>query len=297
MMERPEIIAWRHRYLREIRRIISNGTPIVYLDETWVNAHHTVSYKWYDESADVDKIDPKEAPSGKGKRLIILHAGYEGGFLPNCSCVFIGKTKSSDYHDEMNGRHFQEWWEEKLLPNLPEGATIVMDNAPYHTVKTATSSAPTSSTRKKDMQDWLTSRGVQWKADMLKAELYELVKKNKPAAQYICDELAKTKGFDVLRLPPYHCIFNPIELIWAWVKGKVAKDNKTYKIADVERLTNEALAAVTPEQWKNACKHCHQLVDQFWETDGLQEQVMEDVVIQLGNDSSDSEDDPMEVEE
>ena len=45
--------------------------------------------------------------------------------------------KSADYHDEMNAtEHFTEWWTDKLLSNLPEGAVIVMDNAPYHTVKT-----------------------------------------------------------------------------------------------------------------------------------------------------------------
>ena len=104
--------------------------------------------------------------TGNGKRLIVLHAGYKGGFLPDGACVFIGKMTSSDYHDEMNGNHFEEWFEHQLLPNLPAGAAVVMDNAPYHSVKCAHTCAPTSAARKADMQTWLRERQISWTADM-----------------------------------------------------------------------------------------------------------------------------------
>ena len=45
MMERPSIVAQRHRYLREIRQLSESGHPLIFLDETWVNAHHTVASK------------------------------------------------------------------------------------------------------------------------------------------------------------------------------------------------------------------------------------------------------------
>ena len=99
MMEKPDIVAHRHRYLRTIRELLTSGRPIVFLDETWINAHYTVSSRWYDTVTGAASA-PKEAPTGKGKRLIVLHAGYKGGFLPDCACVFIGKTTSADYHDE-----------------------------------------------------------------------------------------------------------------------------------------------------------------------------------------------------
>ena len=98
MMERNDIVAWRCRYLREIREARGAGKPIVYLDETWVNAHHTVSRKWYDRGVPAGAQQPSEAPSGKGQRLIILHAGSKDGFVPNCQLVFVGNTKSHDYH-------------------------------------------------------------------------------------------------------------------------------------------------------------------------------------------------------
>jgi len=52
-------------------------------------------------------------------------------------------------------------------------------------------------------------------------------------------------GHEVIRLPPYHCQYNPIELIWAQVKGEVATKNTTFKLADVEKLMHEAIDSVT----------------------------------------------------
>ena len=52
--ERPEIIAWRERYLRpDLRRIrkIREADPeraIVYTDETWLNQGHRTNKKWVD---------------------------------------------------------------------------------------------------------------------------------------------------------------------------------------------------------------------------------------------------------
>ena len=44
---------------------------IVYLDETWVNQNHSTDYMWLPN----DGSDAPIIPSGKGKRLIVLHAG------------------------------------------------------------------------------------------------------------------------------------------------------------------------------------------------------------------------------
>jgi hypothetical protein len=44
----------------------------------------------------------------------------------------------------------------------------------------------------------------------------------------------------VLRTPVRHCELNPIELIWAQVKGFVAKNNTTFRLKDVKELTYAA---------------------------------------------------------
>ncbi|CAH4034426.1 unnamed protein product [Pieris brassicae] len=58
---------------------------------------------------------------------------------------------------------------------------------------------------------------------------------------YVIDEMAKAAGVEVLRLPPYHCELNPIELVWADVKGYVARNNTTFKMVDVKKLLQEGL--------------------------------------------------------
>jgi transposase len=47
-----------------------------------------------------------------------------------------------------------------------------------------------------------------------------------------------------LRLPPYHSHLNPIELVWAKVKGEVAAENKTFKLCDVTTLAYNALSQI-----------------------------------------------------
>ena len=51
---------------------------------------------------------------------------------------------------KLNAGNFGKWAEELLLPNLDQPCAIVMDNASYPSVKT--DRAPTSSTRKADIQ-------------------------------------------------------------------------------------------------------------------------------------------------
>ena len=72
LYEQHRIIAARHEYLRKILTFRSEGRPLVYLDETWLNAHHTREHCWigYDKGS-------LRVPSRKGGRLIILHAGWK----------------------------------------------------------------------------------------------------------------------------------------------------------------------------------------------------------------------------
>ena len=67
------------------------------------------------------------------------------------------------------------------------------------------------------------------------------------------DEILKTvphssgagyKDIKVLRLPTKHCFFNPIELVWAYIKGYVARKNASCNLGDVETLTRAAITQV-----------------------------------------------------
>ena len=53
------------------------------------------------------------------------------------------------------------------------------------------------------------------------------------------------KNIVVLRLPTKHCFFNPIEMVWANIKGYVAKNNHACTIKDTLRLTHEGVNSVS----------------------------------------------------
>ncbi|XP_023309819.1 uncharacterized protein LOC111692776 isoform X1 [Anoplophora glabripennis] len=158
LIERDDIVRWRLDYLISIKKFRSEGRPIYYLDETWLNEGHTKERVWVDTNIKSKREAFNEGlstglknPSGKGKRLIILHAGSEEGFVEDSLLVFEGK-KSGDYHEEMNANVFEKWFSE-FLKKIPDNSVIVMDNASYHSRKVE--AIPTTSTRKIDMKAWL----------------------------------------------------------------------------------------------------------------------------------------------
>ena len=67
----------------------------------------------------------------------------------------------------MTAAKFEEWWIEKLLPNIPPSTLTVMDNAPYH------------SRRKEEysVQSWgLDAKTVPYHEKCLKTEVWSIVK-------------------------------------------------------------------------------------------------------------------------
>ncbi|CAB3250905.1 unnamed protein product [Arctia plantaginis] len=205
LIERYDIAAWRHRFLRTIASKRAEGKPIIYLDETYVHKTYKPKKCWQGPSTSgiVENIS-------SGKRYIIVHAGSEKGPVPNSLLVFSTKSKMADYHHDMNSTNFNKWLQEKLMPNLNEPCVIVMDNASYHSV--IINKAPTSQNRKLEIQNWLTLNGISFETYNSKAELLCLVKQNTPEPIYEADELLSLNGHEVLRLPPYHCDLNAIPI-------------------------------------------------------------------------------------
>ncbi|XP_074032825.1 uncharacterized protein [Leptinotarsa decemlineata] len=87
LIDREEIICWRRKYLRSIRKFRAEGRPIYYQDGTWVNAGHTLTKIWTDKNISSSRQAFMEGwstgispPSGKGSRLIVSHIGSEKGF-------------------------------------------------------------------------------------------------------------------------------------------------------------------------------------------------------------------------
>ncbi|KAJ4446361.1 hypothetical protein ANN_13057 [Periplaneta americana] len=143
LIDRDDIIAWRHWYLRATRNHRANNRNIVYTDGTWINAGCTTSKSWMDTTITSASQARKEGlttgnkmPSGKGGRIILVHA-------------------------------------DKLLPNLPVNSVIVLDNASVHSRKDE--KIPVMRNNKAEIRSWLISKAIPVGEDMHKIELLEMV--------------------------------------------------------------------------------------------------------------------------
>jgi hypothetical protein len=78
------------------------------------------------------------------------------------------------------------------------------------------------------------------------------------------DILLAKHGHAVLRDPPYHCEYNPIELIWSITKRIYTKLIRQFKgsvsVDHSIESWEQALSSVDPTAWANAAAHCDKLV-------------------------------------
>jgi hypothetical protein len=83
LTERQDIRFQRTTFIRRIKQYRQENRPIIYTDETYIHSAHTTPYCWSDDS---DK--GVHVPVAKGRKLIIVHAGGEAGFVPNALLIF-----------------------------------------------------------------------------------------------------------------------------------------------------------------------------------------------------------------
>jgi len=139
-----------------------------------------------------------------------MNLGSASGFVQEAMMIKDSKTSDDDYHKEMDGFGFLNWFQKSLLPNIPDNCIIVMDNASYHSMTTI----PKSNWKVQQMRDWLTSNNISFPGGFTKSEIWSLIKTQKSNYDhYIIDRVAKNAGHEILRLPPYHCDLNPIEMV------------------------------------------------------------------------------------
>ena len=294
LSEQRDIVVWRRNYLRQIQEYREEGRKIYYLlDETWVNTTECCKKAWQDTSKTAsNKAKSRQLPpgipqpTGKGKRLTVLHIGSTDGFVPDGLLCFESKMKSSDHHDATSSKKFFKWFE-NILPRLEENCVIVVDNGAFHSVKLE--DCPTSKWAKDSVIEWLRSKGARVPDDSLKIELMETVRNLRPRyLKYLIDEYAERQNRRVLRLPPHHCDYNPIELVWSAVKNFVQKIYTTYKLSDAKDLLIAGVNNVTADNWKNYIEHTKSVERKFWAIDEIVDE-LEDAAIEEENGRADNQ--------
>ncbi|KAJ8932549.1 hypothetical protein NQ318_000701 [Aromia moschata] len=282
LIEKPEIVTWRRSYLRSIAELRKQNRKIYYVGKSWVNAGCTIG-KVTSEGLSTDS----QAPVDKGLRLIVMHVGSDDGFLEDSSLIFLSK-KTAEYDDDMNAERFEQWFE-SVLNRVPEKSVIILDSAQYHSRRSE--HIPTAGSRKIEMQQWLREKGIAFDDGAVKPELMSLIKQHRSKyTQYVVDDMARRRGIIVLRLPPYHCELNPIQLIWVEVKGYIGRHNVTFEIVDVEHLLHIALEGVTPLAWQIAINHILKEEERMWQLDFSIDNIVDPLMSNIGaDDSSDSD--------
>jgi transposase len=189
----------------------------------------------------------------------------------------------------MNTELFKNWFINYFTNYLEEGSIIVMDKASYHSA--VLNKAPSTNSRKSEIVDWLKKKNITVDPTETGAELLQNVQPLKTRKIYELGQIANERGHQVIRLPPYNCQYNPIELIWAQMKREVADRNKTFKLADAEQLMSDAIYRVTVEDWQKCVRHAERLQEDDSAKECCRDSIIEPTVINIWDSDTDTDTD------
>lgn len=258
--EAPHTVAYRARFLRIFYDNLDTEQkplkPLVFLDESYVNENHVSGCTWFDPDTWVSEY------AGKGRRFCIFGAivfttvddALRGAWVEKSLQYWPADRKvpkstgavGDDYHGNIDGERFGAWFSAlcTTLKRTHGPCEIIMDGASYH--KVAVNRAPTKSTNKADMKQWLTESGITFDDRSTRAELLVLINKYKEdTVRYVATDTAKSHGHNVSFLPPYHCELNPIEMIWAAIKNPIRSMERLSMQKLGEAIARNAKVCVT----------------------------------------------------
>ncbi len=221
---------------------------IVYMDESYIHQNYCRHEdSLYDPN---DEQDLTTVPRHKGRRYCFIAAiidadrsdAQKAMLLKDTLDIFEGgKKQTKDYHGMFNHDYFVGWMR-KLLDALRareiSNAIIVMDNAKYH--KKLPPDTPRKGWKKAQLIEACADRNIDVPDKALKSTIWQLLEAHVQTAQPIICNMAKNEGHEVVFSPPHYSDLQPIELVWANVKGQVGRQYTTEtKLEDV-RLRLEA---------------------------------------------------------
>ena len=138
------------------------------------------------------------------------------------------KHHKVDCHRAFNNDNYLNWFENKLLANLHKPSLIVIDNASYHKVKPKGTPDP-SRMRKSEVINELRKLNIPHDESVTAIEakvlLRDWIGNNVEPAVVL---MARDRGHEVLFTPPHFSDLQPIELVWASIKGNVASSYDKY---------------------------------------------------------------------
>ncbi|KAK6046892.1 hypothetical protein COOONC_15603 [Cooperia oncophora] len=269
IFERSDLAQKRSLYLRKVEDARGRGDCVVYMDETWVFGGMVKRRGWEIRQYSWGKT----AGKNKGKRGIVITALCDGGVIPGCTRVFVSghQTAQDGSHRAMDHAVFEDWLRSSvpLMKDFAAGrnVTLVMDNAPYHT--RVLEKVPSRRSAVSEIIEYLTSHGVEVAIDSTRDSLLEeldyfVASRGGAAALrcYAAEKICEDMGVNLLRLPPFHCYFNPVELCWSHLKHHLNKMGRpTDRLETVKGRAVEIMGAVTRRLCEGWCREAQREED------------------------------------
>jgi hypothetical protein len=246
----------RAEYVQRMTSSESSSHRIVYMDESYIHHHYARHNDSLVDPTDENYVKEKH----KGRRLCFIAAILDKdrtvsdeGRIPAESAqllqdtvdIFEGGKQTADYHGMFCHDYFVDWMD-KLLSSLDKrglsNCLIVLDNAKYHKVLPTTT--PKQGSRRSIMLDAMKDYGLTIPENSTKAILWKALSEHiKAHVVPVIVSKARAKGHDVAFTPPYHSDLQPIEIVWAIVKGEVGRQYSTStKFADIQPRLERAFA-------------------------------------------------------
>lgn len=240
--QKPEVLLQRDRYVLRVLEL-RESRRFVYMDESYCHHHH----KAHTDSL-FDPTDARPVPKDqhKGRRYCFIGAivsadptvpeaargdEQKAHFMADTLDIFegranrTGKPQTKDYHGMFDHDYFVGWMTKLLAVLVRRGianAIIVMDNAKYH--KKLPSEVPKSSSKKADLVEACRRWGVPFSDSDTRTILWDRLREPiKAHAKAIIVSMAEEAGHEVMFSPPHYSDLQPIEIVWANVKGAVGR--------------------------------------------------------------------------
>ncbi|RHY40153.1 hypothetical protein DYB38_009574 [Aphanomyces astaci] len=227
-----------------------NPRTVVYTDESFIHHHYNKNDISLHNPTDELDIQPKA--KHKGKRYCFIGAIVDGGeensiFIAYDKFVGAGRKQTKDYHGMFNHEYYLTWFQ-RLLDELAarnlQNTIIVMDNAAYHKCRPA--DTPAFRSRKVELQIACDRSGQDSTPSDLKSVLWAKIKPFVDGIKPVTVVMAEAAGHEVYFSLPHYSNLQPIEVVWAIIKGNVGRqyqDDTTFQ--EVGQRLDAACANLT----------------------------------------------------
>ena len=108
--------------------------------------------------------------------------------------------------------------------------------------------------------------------------------------RFALEDICEAHEHTVIRLTPYHCHLNPIEIAWAGIKSYIRNEVAT-KATEGEKKIKEAVDSITQERWHKYCQHVKKEAAKLVENELIAEDIQDPIIIDLEADSDSDTDD------